>query len=89
MKANRYFVKINIFRRASMELKDMNPYLRFVQIIKYQTESEYLRAVDYHFYFMLSEYCLLKIDNTDVALQAGSAVIIPPGTNSIIRFAIV
>lgn len=63
-----------------MELKDMNPFLRFVQIIKYQTESEYLRAVDYHFYFMLSDYCLLKIDNTDYTLQAGSAVIIPPGT---------
>ena len=62
-----------------MELQDINPYLRFVQIINYNPTSEYFIAVDYHFYFMISDYCTLKIDKTEHTLQYGSVVIIPPG----------
>ena len=42
-----------------MELQNINPYLRFVQIISYNPTNEYFRAVDYHFYFMISDYCTL------------------------------
>lgn len=62
-----------------MELNDINPYLRFAQILNYKPTNEFLCAVDYHFYFMLSNYCRLKIIDTDYILQAGSAVVIPPG----------
>lgn len=62
-----------------MELNEINPYLRFAQTLNYKPTNEYLCAVDYHFYFMLSDYCVLKIDDTDYILQLGSAVIIPPG----------
>ena len=63
-----------------MEFQDINPYLRFVQIINYNPTSEYFIAVDYHFYFMISEHCTLNAENTEYSLQYGSVVIIPPGT---------
>ena len=62
-----------------MKIQNINPYLRFVQIINYNPTNEYFRAVDYHFYFMISDYCTLNIDKTEYALQYGSVVIIPPG----------
>lgn len=62
-----------------MELNNINPYLRFVRTLNYEPRCEYLRAVDYHFYFMLSDFCVLKIDSTDFTLRSGTVVIIPPG----------
>lgn len=63
-----------------MDIKDINPYLRFVKIINCGPKNEYLKAVDYHFYFMISDQCVLTIEDTDYSLQPGFAVIIPPGT---------
>ena len=50
-----------------------------MQTIDYNPTNEYFRAVDYHFYFMISDYCTLKIDKTEHTLKLGSVVIIPPG----------
>ena len=62
-----------------MKLADINPYLRFVQTFKYESKSKYLRAVDYHFYFILSESCLVEIDDAKYDLGTGAVIIIPPG----------
>ena len=62
-----------------MELQDINPFLRFVQIINIEPKNEYFKAVDYHFYYIVSDCCMLNVDNTEYILQSGTAVVIPPG----------
>lgn len=62
-----------------MELNNINPHIRFARNIKNALRPEYLRAVDYHFYYMVSKDCILHIDNTSHTLTPGTIVIIPPG----------
>lgn len=50
-----------------------------MQLFKYESKSKYLRAVDYHFYFILSDSCSVEIDGSAYELSAGAAIIIPPG----------
>lgn len=62
-----------------MELNNINPHIRFARNIKNALRPEYLRAVDYHFYYMLSKDCILHIDKSSYTLTPGTIVIIPPG----------
>ena len=62
-----------------MELNSINPHIRFAKNIKNALRHEYLQAVDYHFYYMLSEDCILNINNTSYTLTPGTIVIVPPG----------
>lgn len=63
-----------------MKINDINPYLRFAQTFTYESKSKYLCAVDYHFYFILSDGCLVEIDDEEYSLDTGAVIIIPPGT---------
>lgn len=62
-----------------MNLNNINPHIRYARNIKNALRPEFLRAVDYHFYYMLSQYCELVIEDTSYALKPGTIVIIPPG----------
>ena len=62
-----------------MKLNNINPHIRFAKNIKNALRPEYLRAVDYHFYYMLSKDCILNINDTSYTLAPGTIVIIPPG----------
>lgn len=62
-----------------MNLNNINPHIRYARNIKNGLRPEFLRAVDYHFYYMLSQHCELVIENTSYSLNPGTIVIIPPG----------
>ena len=58
----------------------INPYLRFVREMHFIPRKEYLSAIDYHFYFILSDFCAMKIESVDYKLRRGTIIILPPGT---------
>ena len=62
-----------------MNLNNINPHIRYARNIKNGLRPEFLRAVDYHFYYMLSQHCELVIEDTSYSLNPGTIVIIPPG----------
>ena len=62
-----------------MIVNNINPHIRYARNIKNGLRPEFLRAVDYHFYYMHSQHCELVIEDTSYSLNPGTIVIIPPG----------
>lgn len=63
----------------SIYYNEINPYLRYARQSIYVPVNEWLCALDYHFYFLFSDECILKIENEKYLLKNGTVVIIPPG----------
>lgn len=63
----------------NMRIRDINPFLRFVNIKKYVPVEYMLCAVDYHFYYLFSD-CVISIAGNEYSVGSGGVIIIPPGT---------
>lgn len=65
---NKEFVNINY----------INPFLRFAREVSFQPIDDYTCAGDYHFYYILSECCILDIEGTEYCVDNGTVVLMPP-----------
>lgn len=63
-----------------MTVNDIAPYLRFVNIIRFEPLQKFCKAPDCHFFYMLDEYTRLNIAGKVYELKQGSAAIVPSGT---------
>jgi len=64
-----------------MNIKDINPYLRFADKINFVPIQKDSRAADCHFFYMNDDCCPVIIDGVRYDPSVGSAVIVPAGTD--------
>lgn len=64
-----------------MNIKDINPFLRFANLISFNPINKYCRAIDCHFYFMYDNCCPVYINNKKYETNKGTIIIIPAGMN--------
>lgn len=64
-----------------MNIKDIDPFLRFVNRINFEPVKENCRAVDCHFYYMDDDCCPIVIEGVRYDPRLGSVVIVPAGTD--------
>ena len=64
-----------------MDIKDINPFLRFANTINFSPVRKNFRAVDNHFYFMTEDFCAMYIEGERYELKSGTAVIVPAGVD--------
>ena len=62
-----------------MLLNEINPFLRFVNLTAYKPINSMFCAVDYHFYYAISD-CSVEIKGELLQAKSGSIIIIPPET---------
>lgn len=62
-----------------MDYRDINPFLRFVNTIKFVPIQKNFRAADNHFYYSLEEGYAIHINGERYELGIGSVVIVPSG----------
>jgi len=84
-KTNFNYAKTNIVvmlmgcKIINLRLRDINPFIRFVNIKKYVPVEYLLCAVDYHFYYLFTD-CVIQIAGNEYSLKSGGVIIVPPGT---------